>query len=257
MKSYTRGDIVRALRTVGLKRGDTLFSHSNIGFFGQLIGAKTSAEYGASFLSAFLEVIGEEGNLCIPTFTYSFCKNQPFDPLTTPSDMGILTEYIRTRPNALRSEDANFSVAVIGKDAMTLTQDAPEHSFGKNSFWNKLLSYGGKICNMNFDAGSTFLHFAEKDLGVPYRYDKAFYGKSFLSGEWHDKRYIHFVRYLDKPEWDTSMERFDMLAREAGIVSEGALGRGAILLTSTEDVYGFIKKNIKTNKYYFTVQGSK
>jgi aminoglycoside 3-N-acetyltransferase len=256
MKIYTKDDIVKSLKAVGLKKGDTVFSHSNIGFFGQLAGASYPADYGETFLSAFLEVIGDKGNICVPVFTYSFCKNQPFDPLTTPSEMGILAEYIRTHPSALRSIDSNFSVAVIGGNAKDLTQDVPEHSFGKNSFWDRLLGYGGKICNMNFDAGSTFLHYVEKDLSVPYRFDKAFYGKSLLNGKWTDKKYIHFVRHLDKPEWDTSMEKFDKLAREEGIVSETVLGRGSVILTSVKEVYLFIKEKVALNPYFLTVKGA-
>ena len=32
------------------------------------------------------------------------------------------------------------------------------------------------FCNLNFDAGSTFVHYVERSLKVPYRFDKSFSG---------------------------------------------------------------------------------
>ena len=32
----------------------------------------------------------------------------------------------------------------------------------------------GKICNINLDSGSTFIHYFERKLKVNYRYDKTF-----------------------------------------------------------------------------------
>ena len=35
---------------------------------------------------------------------------------------------------------------------------------------------GGKVLNLNFDAGSTLIHYVERELRVPYRFDKSFTG---------------------------------------------------------------------------------
>ena len=84
----------------------------------------------------------------------------------------MFSEYIRNDAKSKRSNDPNFSVSAIGENAEYFTQHCQSHSFGKDSFWERYLRKNGKFCNFNFDSGSTFFHYVEKLLGVPYRYDK-------------------------------------------------------------------------------------
>ena len=72
-------DIVNAIQNVGVMKNDVLFSHSNIGFFGKLYDAKTTNDYCHAFMKAIFEIIGINGTLVVPTFSYSFCNNQNFD----------------------------------------------------------------------------------------------------------------------------------------------------------------------------------
>ena len=69
---YSYEDIVKCLKNVGLKNGDKIFIHSNIGFFGKLKDANDSSKYYENFKTAIFEIIGSEGTLVVPTFTYSF-----------------------------------------------------------------------------------------------------------------------------------------------------------------------------------------
>jgi aminoglycoside 3-N-acetyltransferase len=254
--SYTARDILYALSSVGIRRGDSLFLHSNIGFFGKLDGATTQREYAGAFLATLREAVGENGNICLPTFTYSFCKGEFFDPaVTSAAPMGILAEHARTSPGAVRSHDANFSIAVIGKDADMLTCAAPDHSFGPDSFWERFLHLDGKVCNFNYDAGSTMLHYFEKLYRVPYRFDKPFSGKLIVDGQTQDRTFIHFVRHLDRSEWDTSMSKFHEAAEEAGILSKAALGRGGIVALNTTDMAKLISERLDRTPYFFTVGG--
>jgi aminoglycoside 3-N-acetyltransferase len=256
VKTYSIQDIEGALTSTGIKKGDTLFIHSNIGFFGVLANAHNKDDYCRAFLHALTNCIGDTGNLCFPTFTYSFCKGEPFNPNTSVSEMGMLPEFARVN-GAIRSHDANFSVSVIGKDAAELTKNAPEHSFGKDSFWDRFLNIGGKICNLNFDAGSTFLHHIEKKLNVPYRFDKPFYGKLIANNDSQDRCFIHFARHLDKPEWGTSMTKFDAFADGEHILSKAKLNRGVIITSTANDVMNTVMREIAKNPYFLTVKGYK
>jgi len=86
---YSKEDIVKTLIQVGVSEGDNIFNHSNIGFFGRLKNTNTDEEYYLSFKDAIFEVIGEEGTLVVPTFTYSFCWGNIFDKNKTHSAMGF------------------------------------------------------------------------------------------------------------------------------------------------------------------------
>lgn len=172
--NYTQNDLEQALKAIGLKAGDNLFIHSNIGFFGNMENALTAQDLCKNFTSAIRNVISEEGTLVLPTFSYSFCHSEIYNPKTTKSDCGMLTTYTMELSDTYRSLDPNFSITTWGKNAVYYTEKPTHESFGAGSFWERLLSTGGKIVCMNFDCGSTFIHFVERYCSVDYRYNKAF-----------------------------------------------------------------------------------
>src|SRR5271165_207570 len=92
---YNGRQLAEAIRGVGVKRGDVAFSHNNIGYFGIPEEGRDPQVVFRTILRAFEEVIGPGGTLIVPTFTYSFCKQQPFDVDRTPSTCGVLTEMLR------------------------------------------------------------------------------------------------------------------------------------------------------------------
>lgn len=250
--NYTYYDIVKALKDIGLKKGDNIFIHSNIGFFGRLENAKNPNDYYQTFKKAIFEIIGENGTLINPTFSYSFCNNQDFNPKTTEGVCGLFSELARKDSEAKRSKDANFSVSAIGANAAYFTSDAPEYSFGKNSFWERFLNRNGVFVNFNFDAGSTFIHYVERELKVPYRWDKAFSGNLILGAEKTKATFYHFVYDHQNPDDKPNFPAFHQKAIDLGYVNTMNLGKGALTVISASSTYDLIKKTIKTNPYFLT-----
>lgn len=245
---YTQTDISSSLRNIGIKNGDSLFVHSNIGFFGKLKEGNNRDAFWRIFKNAIFEVVRKTGTLVVPTFTYSFCWNKIYDKEKTPSTAGLLSEFVRNDPESLRTDDANFSVAAIGKNAKLLTDKMPEHSFGKNSFWERFLSLNGKICCFNVGLEyNTFIHYVEKKFNVPYRYDKKFLGKSLINGKLENGCYVHFVRDLDNPDTFPDLTIFVEIANKFGVIRETKLGRGKISCISAKDSFSIIKREIKKN----------
>lgn len=252
---YSMKDIIQALRNVGIDHGDNIFIHSNIGFFGRLDGGNDRENYYRIFKDAIFEVIGDAGTLVVPTFSYSFCWNKVFDKEKTPGICGIFSEMVRMDPQSLRSDDANFSIAAIGKNAEYFTKDAQAHSFGEKSFWERFLKCDGKFCNFNYDSASTFIHYVEKLIDVEYRYDKIFPGKFVSNSKEIDDIFYHFVYDLDKPENIPDFTKFDKCAKEMGIAKIADLGRGQIVSIPAKDTLELIKKKIE--KYpEFLIKGS-
>ncbi|MDB5492267.1 MAG: aminoglycoside N(3)-acetyltransferase [Micavibrio sp.] len=176
MAHYNRQSLADALRQSGLQPGSIAFCHSNIGYLGIPEGERSEKNICETVLGAFQDVLGADGTLVVPTFTYSFSNSKAFDPARTPSDCGMFTEYIRKHPDASRYNDPNVSVSALGKAARALTENAPENAYGENSFFDRFFRLDGVIANINFDAGSTFIHYVERELQVPYRFDKRFTG---------------------------------------------------------------------------------
>jgi aminoglycoside 3-N-acetyltransferase len=252
MHDYNKKSIVDALHAVGLGKGDIVFTHSNVGFFGKMEGADTVGHIYSVIKDAVFEVIGPEGTWIVPVFSYSFCNKAPFDPDITPSICGFLSEGVRKDSQALRSHDANFSVAAIGRAASLLTQEAPAYSFGPGSFWDKLLAADGKICNFNFDAASTLIHYVERRLKVPYRYDKAFPGVFNYKGQTQERTFYHFVYDNAKPKHAPEFTKFDRAARQEGLAKRCNLGKGQIVLIGAHDTFELIQSKLKEDKAFLT-----
>ena len=250
---YNRAQMAQALERTGLRRGDVVFSHSNVGYFGYPEEGQTEDAVFQTILGAFQDVIGKEGTLVVPTFTYSFCKGELFDPDHTPSTCGMFTEMLRQHPDVHRSHDPIFSVAALGSQAEELTTDVPPECLGRDSFWARFLQAGGTICNLNLSAGfSTFIHYVERCLNVPYRYDKLFTGTFIREGQLRKVAAIYSCRDLSNPHTKTNIEVFNELAESEEIVQTAVVGRGSVVRVRATDFYGVLEDEITRNPWLLT-----
>ena len=254
---YDQDSIITELRNIGLKEGQTLFVHSSLGYLGIPKGGMKKEIVCETLLGAFATVLGSEGTLCLPSFTYSICRGEVFDPSTTPAPgMGMLSEYVISgfKGSFYRSADPIFSILCIGKDAKELSQCKSFECFGHDSFFDRLYKRNGVLVNINMDAGSTFIHYVEKSLDVPYRFDKEFSGMVTEGQLQKNETWTYFCRDLEKPEDDTQFEVWDKVAREAGIIRSATVGRGSILAMDCKDVFRVIKDELKVRADFLTVK---
>jgi len=250
-KSYNKEVVIEALVKTGVEKGNVIFSHSNVGFFGRPEGEFTQENICKTIFDAIFEVIGDSGTLIVPTFTYSFCNNQIFDIYNSPSKCGFFTEFIRKKSDAFRSEDPLISVAAIGAQAKALIRDVPENSYGEDSFFDRFYKIGGKICNFNFDAGSTFIHYIERKLGVPYRFDKTFFGQINSNKVLRESNATIFVRILEDGT-EAKFEAFDQIATESNLYKRASIGRGFVGCISAESCFKIVENTLVSRPWFLT-----
>jgi len=255
--NFSKSDIIEVLKKTKIKNGDSIFVHSNIGFFGKLENANNSKEYCEIFKDAIFEVIGEKGTLIVPTFSLSYCNKQIFDKKTTKSfECGVFSEFIRGLKNSKRSDDANFSVSAIGDKSDYFTKKVSKYSFGVNSFWDRLWKENGKICRFNMGPDyNTFIHFVERKLNVKYRYDKGFSGTSTINNKKIKNEYYHYAHDLENQNHLPNLTKLDNKCRELGFLKSKDLGRGQIIVVSAIDVYNVINQEIKKDMS-FLIKGN-
>jgi len=250
--------MAEAIAAVGVRRGDAVFSHSNVGFFGYPEEGRTAELVCRTVLDAFTDVIGEDGTLVVPAFTYSFCRGEIYDVAGTPSTCGMFSEFVRQLPGAVRSHDPIFSVAAFGRKARALAGDVPAECFGEDSFWGRFLEEDGIFCNLNFDAGSTFAHYAERVLQVPYRQDKTFSGEIVIDGEPTPAQAVFFCRKdLDDPGSEAAFEAFDRVAREKGVAHVARVGRGAVVGIRARATFDLIETELGSNPSLLTTAATR
>ncbi len=250
---YQHDDIVKALRAVGVSRGDVLYSHFGLiqlGLLKELGEGKSLVE---TFMHAISEVLGPEGSFITPAFSYSFCKKETFDPMQTPSDVGAFGEQFRQFSQVKRSVDPLFSVSGIGPHVESLFYELPNTSFGSDCLYERLLSYPTKVCNFGLSLFYfTPIHHLERTLGVPYRFDKTFSGEIVGRGETQWSYYVRALCDNSLPDC-TALQKH---ATEEGIVKYSCLGLGKVYCVPLKVYYQFASEKIKENPWYLA-QGPK
>jgi aminoglycoside 3-N-acetyltransferase len=113
MPSHTRTELAQNLLDLGVRSGDMLFVHSSFKSLGPVHGAAQSV------VGALQDSIGATGMLLMPSFNLvdRARRAETWDPATTPSTVGWLTEYFRQLPDTCRSDHYSHSVAIHGPGA--------------------------------------------------------------------------------------------------------------------------------------------
>jgi aminoglycoside 3-N-acetyltransferase len=163
--------------------------HSSLFSFGKIEGGPEL------LISNLLSYIGSDGTLILPSFTYSYCKNQVYDLVYSKSRVGVLADIALSRGDSIRSLDPIFSMVAIGSQAEDLMKLESPNCFGPKSIYQKINDIGCTflLLGVDFSSLSFFMHL-EKKLNVPYRYDKAFYGQTVTPNGSFNSKAIHYVR---------------------------------------------------------------
>lgn len=164
--------LVNDLLLAGIRAGDSLLVHSSLSKIGYVDGGA------ATVVKALLDGIGPEGTLLMPSFPAPgrnkdyLLQNPVFDIRTTPSAMGIISEYFRKMPGVHRSFHPTDPVCALGPKATWFT----ESHFGQMtpytalSPFGKLAEDGGKILMLGttLNGACTSLHTLEDAVDFPY-----------------------------------------------------------------------------------------
>lgn len=247
----TQADIEDAFEKLGLRKGDVVMVHSDVGCIGKLGDVKDKKEFLDSILRAFLSVLGKEGTLIVPTFTYSFCKKEVFDVRNSPSTVGLFTEHVRKRSEAVRSVEPIFSCAGIGGQAKRLLENVGSECFGDDSLFARLCKADGKLMLFGRPFDITYAHYVEKKFKVNYRYDKIFSGTIIdENGKSHSSEWVYYVRYLDRNVNYEMGYIGDELFRK-GLLQKAGLGHTTLLLSRARDIFETGIEMLKRSEYAF------
>jgi aminoglycoside 3-N-acetyltransferase len=114
----------------------------------------------------------------MPSFCYDYTTTRKYDVQKSPSQVGMLTEFFRTRVAKWRSPVPVFSFT--GDDEpFTMPLDAMVDPFDKNSLFQTLIDKDALIIHYGVLGiySSTIIHYCERISGkLCYRYDKLFPG---------------------------------------------------------------------------------
>lgn len=153
------------LISLGVRSGGCLLVHSSMRSLGQVAGGPETV------IQGLLSSLGPKGTLLLPALSYLTVNavNPVFDVRNTPSCVGLISEYFRTRPGTCRSINPTHSISAYGAKAQELTCDHWKDStpVGLNSPLRKLVNEKGQILMLGCGLRpNTSMHGIE-ELSVP------------------------------------------------------------------------------------------
>lgn len=249
-KIFSDIDFKNLLITLGIRYGDMVCVHSDFTKFGKILLDKNI--FLSTIKNAILDIIGKDGTLIVPTFTYSFTKNQIYNKLTSKCLVGAFGEYFRKCYGVYRTNDPIFSHAVFGSKINEF-ENIHNECFGRNSDFDIMHKHNAKIIFLGLGGqhGFTYAIYIEQSVGVTWRYLKNFSGTIIDEfGESKDFDIKYFVRDLNiNPIPDTEKRLKFMI--EKGAVKNADFAGSDIYVVDAKKAYNVLVDKLKQDETFY------
>lgn len=244
-------DFKDTCHALGICKGDIVYISSDITMLmyrvSKTYGIKTKEakkEFLNRFVDTLKEMVGDEGTLLVPMFTWSFCRGVDYDTRKTPGEVGVLGNWIlENRADFRRTKHPLYSFMVTGKDAKLLYDMENKIAWGEDSPFAYMHHNHAKnlLLNVSLERCFTFTHYVEQCLKAPYRYLKDFVG-TYIDDEGNktQRTYSMFVRDLDI---DSKQVTPDNCLDEAGVAVTKEFDHNTLKLVELEKAYPVVVDN--------------
>lgn len=244
---YTGFDFARALKRAGVKSGDTICVQSQMYSFGRSLLKRE--DFLSTIIAVLKYVIGTEGTLLMPAFSYSFCKGEAYNVQNTPSDVGILTEYFRRMPDVYRTEHPIFSFSIYGKRTEEFLS-LPVSSFNEDSVYRRMTLGNDKLVFLGAPVGYTFYYAAEEYVQVSHRFYKYFEGTIINGNKRYKQTVPYYVRDLEKRSTE-SERKINNYLFENGFQKKTEFGKGSITVAEADVVFAGLVDKLRYDEGFF------
>ena len=235
-RPYTREDLDRAYRDLGVGPGRVVYVTSDLGRLMAFEKPGKRAVLEAHY-KTLRELTGPEGTIVVPSASMNLCNTDtPFDLEQTPSfNVGVLSEFVRRQEGALRSCHPFVSYTAIGAKAERITRNVSRCAYGVESPMARMLECDTFTLNIGVHPrfSSSALHHVEKVMTVPYRYTKEWLHPVIRNGEAVREPFYMYVWYRDAGFEHGFSERIFQEFGKHHQTNRAAVGRGKVYRGST------------------------
>jgi aminoglycoside 3-N-acetyltransferase len=200
---------------LGVRPDGVLLVHSSLRSLGRLPGGAETVVRG------LLRALGAGGALLMPALSYATVnRDHPvFDLQATPSCVGALTEYFRTRPATRRSIHPTHSVCATGLSAAALLADHELDTtpVGPRSPFSRVRDAGGQVLFLGCGLRpNTSMHGVEELVEPPYLFDGETDHRVLLSRPGGGELMMR-VRRHNFDGWEQRYDRLQPLMESRGL----------------------------------------
>lgn len=197
-----------------------------------------------------LEEIFADRTYLLPTFNYDFCRDGIYDVQNSPSQVGALTDYYRTRYWAERTHTPVFHFCIRHNKEFSL---APaKNCFGVTSTFAELVAHDGLVAILGPDLScATFIHHVEEICNIQYRFLKTFDGAIIDGQERLPFKLVYRVRPLEPPNavvYDWKKIESDLVAHN--LLRSFPVGRGELRIFRAAAVASYWYSAIANDPHY-------
>lgn len=235
--------LVSEFKRIGLQKNDAVLVHSSFKSFGGVEGGPQTV------IDALVTVLGPEGTLITPRFNFDFSTHgTAWDIRNTPSQTGIISEFVRKDPRSFSVFHPIYSFCIIGKNAKKLAQNRYKGSYSKDSIFYKLRILDAKILQIDrVYKGTTMFHHVEEMLGVDYRYFKNFTGiVTDENGRSYEDKFNIYVLNREQ-NFFTYVQPIGKILEEKGVMKIDKIGNATTWCMKADDMYRVTADAIKKN----------
>jgi len=250
---YTKSDLIKNIEAMGIKKTDTLLIHSSMKSIGAVDGGAETV------LDAFIEHLADDGLLIFPTHTWATVPGETdlYDPETSPSCVGILTNLFMKRPNTHRSLNPTHSVAAIGKDAEEYVtgEELFPTPLGKGGCWHKLIDRNAKIMFLGCPLSkNTFIHGVEEWCEIANRLTA---DTVVIKIKQKDGNIIERPTYRHQspvPDVSANYKKMESVYLRKGAASAGKLGDARCIICDAKKIAAITSEYLKETPDIFLTE---
>jgi aminoglycoside 3-N-acetyltransferase len=230
----TREQIAAAIVALGVAPGEMMIVHSSYKSLGGVEGGP------AAVAEALVDSVSPGGTVFVPTFNYG---NGVYDPATAPSYDGVITEFFRKLPGAVRSLHPTHPIAGIGPGARAILEGHDKaHPFGVRSPCWRLWERNAWVLLIGVGHFATSIaHVAEEMLAMPYL-DRLRTAR--LRGAGGAIEEVTLRRPGCSDAWDAVL---DAPLRARGAVTVGSVGKAKLQLVRSREVVDVTVELLRSN----------
>jgi len=224
-------EVREALVSLGVGSGATICLHSRLATIGRVMCERPVEAIG----EVILDLLGAAGTVFVPTYTFG--EREVFDPLSSSTtESGVVSEYFRGLPSAVRSLSPTHSHVGLGAQAARLPLERVRRPFGDPSDFSDFLELDARLVLLgcSFADGATFLHHMEAVVGVPYREWVRLTRKVVVGGRTTDVEFDYYAR--SNPSVSEDFDRILPFLREQGVLTQIRIGYASSFSVALSDL---------------------
>ena len=264
--NYNKQQLKDQLESMGLKGDETILIHSSMKAIGAVDGGADTV------LDAWMEYF-KDGLLLLPTHTWKTVNadNPVYNPYTTPSCVGLLTNMFMKRDGVIRSLHPTHSMSGYGKNAAEYLagEEYNNTPCTPGGCYDRLKEVGGKVLLVGVGhERNTYIHSVEEVLNVPNRlsdmpmelvielqeesnnsgklppYNRDEGWKKHTDNKLCRKVYVRKHYNAQQPHISEDFVKLNQIFFDSGVVRKVKIGDAASLLCDAKGMFNIVRQVI-------------